>query len=261
MNGLPTRRHGLFITGTDTDVGKTVVGAALVRHWRVAGHRVGAYKPVASGSVTIDTTSACAAPNCGDPPSGAPLDPVWEDVEAYFHALDGEFPRDRICPQRFTAPLAPPVAARTAGIQVNEALLAGGLEWWHSQADFMLVEGAGGLLAPISEQRSNADLAGALGFPLLIVARTGLGTINHTLLTVAVAEQRGLPIQGIVLNSPRPISVDQSFKSNPEELAARCAVPILGVLPYSPHGGLLHHPAFLRMLESLEQCGVLPRNS
>lgn len=229
--------RGLFVTGTDTGVGKTTVGAALVRYWRLTGKRVGAYKPVASGSVCNQQGK-----------------PIWEDVESYFDALDGHFPRNRICPQCFPAPLAPPVAARTVGAEVNNELLAAGCEWWQSEVDWLLVEGAGGLLSPLSDLQSNADLADRLGFPLLIVARLGLGTINHTLLTVEVAQRRGLSIRGIVLNSSQPSTNDESSRSNPDELARRCDVPILGVLPYSSDGDLLHHPAFLRMTELLDSC-------
>lgn len=233
----PTQRcRGLFVTGTGTGVGKTTVGAALVRYFRLTDQRVGAYKPVASG---------CHFNQQGDP--------IWDDVEAYFEALDGQFPRERICPQRFSAPLAPPVAARSAGLEINDELLAAGTEWWQPEVDWLLVEGAGGLLSPLSDLQSNADLAVTLGYPLLIVARLGLGTINHTLLTVEAAQRRGLEIRGIVLNSPQPSTVDESSKSNPDEIARRCDVAILGVLPYSPDGDLLHHPAFLRMTELLEQ--------
>lgn len=227
--------RGLFVTGTDTGVGKTAVGAAIVRQWWLSGLRVGAYKPVASG---------CILNSLGES--------VWEDVEAYFAALEAEFPRERICPQRFPAPLAPPVAARKIGLQVDDSLLTTGFQWWQTQAEWVLVEGAGGLLSPLSESQTNADLASKLGLPLLIIARLGLGTINHTLLTVEVARQRGLPICGIVLNETGPGTDDESVESNPHELALRCAVPILGVLPYSPDADLLQHPAFLRMFHMLE---------
>ena len=240
MTGPLRHLSGLFVTGTDTGVGKTTVAATLVRHWQISGRRVGAYKPAASGSVIRATG-----------------EPVWEDVEAYFKALDGTFPRDRICPQCFTAPLAPPVAARHEGREVDDDLLGAGVDWWRPQVDSLIVEGAGGLLSPLSGSQSNADVAAKLGFPLLIVGRLGLGTINHTLLTVAVARQLGLPICGIVLNATSPDTDDPSIKSNPQELALRCTVPILGVLPYSPKADLLHHPAFLRMLELLEQNAAL----
>lgn len=236
MSGPSQSCRGVFVTGTDTGIGKTTIAAALVRYWRLTGVNVGAYKPVASGSIPDQQGN-----------------PIWEDVEAYFNALDGNFPRDRICPQCFAAPLAPPVAARAAGHKVDDALLAAGIDWWQSKVDWLVVEGAGGLLSPLSDSQSNADLAVRLGFPLLIVSRLGLGTINHTLLTVEAAQRRGLKIRGILLNSSQPSTADESSKSNPDELARRCDVPILGVLPYSLDGDLLHHPAFLRMTELLEQ--------
>lgn len=225
----------LFITGTDTGVGKTTVSSSIVRHWHSQGQRIGAYKPVASG---------CEFTSEGQP--------FWGDVEAYFEALHGQFPRDRICPQSFAAPLAPPVAARQAGRSVDAELLLSGARWWESQVDSLLVEGAGGLLSPLTETESNADLAVALGYPVLVIARLGLGTINHTLLTVEAAQRRGLQIKGVILNAAQPAGPDESVNTNPEELARRCPAPFLGVLPYSSHGDLLHHPAFLRMICLLE---------
>ena len=234
MSELSQRLRGLFITGTDTGVGKTLVGTHIVRSWHGAGRSVGAYKPVASGAER-DTQWTL----------------IWSDVEGYFTALNGAYPRERICPQHFTAPLAPPVAARFENRIVDSDLLANGVNWWLKQVDLLIVEGAGGLLSPMTENQSNADLAQLLGLDLLIVARAGLGTINHTLLTVEAAERRGLSIKGIVLNATHPMSDDQSVNSNAEEIARRCSVPILGVLPHSTGGDLLHHPAFLRMIDQL----------
>ena len=230
-------RQRLFVTGTDTGVGKTVVTSTLVRHWRSAGHHIGAYKPVASG--------------CEIGPEGRKH---WGDIEAYFGALEGQFPRERICPQSFPAPLAPPVAARQAGRVVDSQLLLGGARWWESQVDSLLVEGAGGLLSPLSDTESNADLAVALGYPVLVIARSGLGTINHTLLTVEAAQRRGLTVAGVVLNTAQPSGADESVNSNPDELARRCPAPFLGVLPYSENSDLLHHPAVLRLISLLEEC-------
>jgi dethiobiotin synthetase len=228
--------RGLFVTGTDTGVGKTFVTAALIQTWLTAGARLGAYKPAVSG---------CEFDAAGQP--------YWDDLEALFHALNGAFPRANICPQCFAAPLAPPVAAQVEGRQVDDALLTSGANWWHSQVDLLLVEGAGGLLAPLSESRSNAELAVELGFPLLIVARAGLGTINHTLLTVEAAQRRGLSVLGIVLNAAQSTTSDSSIQSNPNELAKRCQVPILGVLPHFSEPDLLQHAGFLRMADALRK--------
>jgi dethiobiotin synthetase len=235
MPSLPSTHlpFGLFVTGTDTGVGKTVVTAALVKVWCTSGHNVGAYKPAVSG--------------CDFDSAGVPY---WSDVDVLFSAASGRFPKQNICPQCFAAPLAPPVAALEEGRHIDEELLVSGAAWWQSQVDVLLVEGAGGLLAPLSESQSNADLAVALNLPVLIVARTGLGTINHSLLTVEAAQNRGLNVVGIVMNSAQPTS-DQSFHSNPQQLSQRCNVPVLAVLPHLSEPDLLQHPGFLRMAETL----------
>jgi dethiobiotin synthetase len=215
--------RGLFITGTDTGVGKTHVATGIIAALRALGRRVGAYKPVVSGS------------------ERGPDGPVWSDLERLHDALAGEFERERICPQRFSAPLAPPVAARREGKTVDAAILRSGFDWWRERADFLVVEGAGGLLSPLTDTECVADLAVSFGLPLVIVARVSLGTINHTLLTIEAARSRNLAIAGIVLNQPLPADDDASPASNPEELQKRCAVPILAIESYAPTADLLQH--------------------
>jgi len=213
---------GLFITGTDTGVGKTYVAAGVIRALRRRGLRVGAYKPAVSGS------------------RAEPQAPVWDDLDTLQAALGQEVPIERISPQRFAAPCAPPVAAWLEGRQVDAALLRNGIDWWRGKAEVIIVEGAGGLLSPLSDSDLVADVASDLGFPLVIVARLSLGTINQTLMTVEVARTRGLPIAGIVLNRPAALDPhDRSAETNPRELAARCDVPILAILPYEPDAALL----------------------
>ncbi len=216
--------RGLFITGTDTNVGKTYIAERIIAALRARGVRVGAYKPVASGSE-----------------HGAE-GPVWSDLERLHDALGGEFARERICPQRFNAPLAPPVAARLQGKTVDAALLRSGIDWWRERADFLVVEGAGGLLSPLTESECVADLAVSCGLPLIIVARLSLGTINHTLLTIEAAHSRDLAIAGIILNQPAAFDGDDpSVASNPEELRRRCPAPIVAILPHETAAGLLQH--------------------
>jgi len=212
----------LFVTGTDTGVGKTYVACGIIAALRARGERVGAYKPAVSGS------------------TNGPNGPVWDDLLQLRSAVGGDVAFERICPQRFLAPLAPPVAARIEGKQVDAELLRRGIDWWRERADFIVVEGAGGLLSPITETESVADLAVSIGFPLVIVARVSLGTINHTLLTLEAARARGLTVAGIVLNhSTPPDPADSSLASNPVELENRCLAPILAILPHDPTAGLL----------------------
>lgn len=179
--------RGVFITGTNTGVGKTWITASLLRRLRAEGRRVGAYKPVCSGAETGDDGGI-----------------VWPDIEALHTALDGEFPRESICPQTFAAALAPPSAARLEGREVDPQLLRDGIGVWNDAANVILVEGVGGWLCPIAEGETIADLANDFGFPILLVAALELGAINHTLLTVESIRQRGLPLAGIVLNETTP---------------------------------------------------------
>jgi dethiobiotin synthetase len=204
---------GLFITGTDTDVGKTYVGALIARSLHQAGHRVGVYKPAASG---------CRR-------DGNEL--ISDDALALWQAAGKPGTLDRVCPQRFTAPLAPHLAARAEGREIDREQLRDGLNYWRERSDILLIEGAGGLLAPIDDEQYFADLAHDLGFPLVVVSKNALGTINHTLLTLHAARtlHGGLPVAGIVLNHPTPpISNDPSLATNRRELERRCRVPILG---------------------------------
>jgi dethiobiotin synthetase len=202
---------GLFITGTDTEVGKTYVAALVARSLRAAGHRVGVYKPAASGCRSLEGEL------------------VSDDAVALWGAAGRPGELERVCPQRFRAPLAPHLAAREEGRRLNPQLLRTGIEYWQSRSDVLLVEGAGGLMSPLGEEEYVADLAYDLGFPLIVVARNALGTINHTLQTLIAAAsfQEGLPIAGIVLNSAAPRADDASTATNRHEIAARSVPPVL----------------------------------
>ncbi len=213
--------RALFITGTDTGVGKTHIACEIVRELRAAGHRVGAFKPACSGA-SFETGGL----------------PHWDDVDRLRVALGQDVSDDQLCPQRFLAPLAPPVAARQEGRAVDLETIQRGLDAWRSECDIVIVEGAGGLLCPLTDNQTMADLAAQFGFPLLIVARLGLGTINHTLLTVEVARRRGLPLAGIVFNEPTHLAEDLSSESNAAEVAARCDVPVLAIRRYDSAGWL-----------------------
>lgn len=209
---MSTKRfRGLFITGTDTGVGKTYVVAIIARALRRAGRRVGVYKPAASGC-RVD---------------GADL--ISDDALALWEAAGRPGSLDEVCPQRFLAPLAPHLAARAEGRRIDREQLRRGLDAWTARSDIVLVEGAGGLMSPLGESDYVADLAGDFGFPLVVVARNALGTINHTLLTLhaAAAFRGGLPVAGIVLNRPMAPSDDASTGSNREELQARASAPVL----------------------------------
>jgi dethiobiotin synthetase len=209
---------GLFITGTGTGVGKTYVASLIARALRVAGVRVGVYKPVAS-----------ECERHGD-------ELVSPDAVALWDAAGRPGTLANVCPQMFAAPLAPHLAARAEGRRVDAKLLRNGIEFWRQSSDVVLVEGAGGLMSPISDDDYNADLAAEFRFPLLIVAANELGVINATLQTLITAATYcdGLDVAGIVLNSVHRRDDDVSIESNADEISRRCMPPLLATVA---HGG------------------------
>jgi dethiobiotin synthetase len=172
--------RAVLIVGTDTEIGKTYVTGNLCRTLRESGTDCGVYKPVQSGSSCLD-----------DPNSDA----------SRLKALGGlADPVERLCAYSFPAPLAPPVAARRAGVKVTLKMLLSATREALSAHDLTLVETAGGLLSPTAENATVADFAEALQAPVLLIARAGLGTVNHTLLTLEAIRARNLQCLGVVLN-------------------------------------------------------------
>lgn len=195
--------RGLFITGTDTGVGKTVVTSAIARLWRQQGRSFRVLKPVATG--VADTAALAEA--AGD-----------ADLAA-------------VTPWQFDAPAAPPVAARLAGTSLTLEEIVVAARRRAVGADALLIEGVGGLLCPLAGAATVADLIAALGLPVLVVARRSLGTLNHTLLTLEVARSRGLRVRGVVISETTPVQ-GVAEETNVEELRQRCDVPVLGVVPH-----------------------------
>jgi dethiobiotin synthetase len=211
-----SRPPGLFIAGTNTEVGKTHVAAMIARDLVASGRRVGVYKPAASG---------CRR-------EGDAL--VADDAMQLWEAAGRPGTLEQVCPQRFLAPLAPHRAAHEEGRRVDPALLRAGIEFWRSTSEIVLVEGAGGLMSPLSDDDYNIDLAAEFGYPLVIVAANELGVINQVLQTVITAQTRApsLPIAGIVLNQAARRVGDASLASNAEEIATRSPAPLLATVAY-----------------------------
>lgn len=209
--------RGLFVAGTGTGVGKTHVASMIARSLVDVGRRVGVYKPVASG-----------CQRSGDRIVADDARQLWDAARR-----PGEF--ERVCPQCFVAPLAPPRAAREEGRSVDSLTLRSGIDYWSAISEIVLVEGAGGLMSPLSDADYNVDLASDFGFPLVIVADNQLGVINAVMQTVIVAQFRApdLPIAGIVLNHPFSRDGDASLASNAEEIAQRCPAPVLATIRFA----------------------------
>ncbi len=231
-------RPGLFITATDTDVGKTVVTCAIAAALRqqTPGTKVAVCKPMATG--------------CRRDREGL----IAQDAEALAHFSDCRQPLDVICPVRYVPPAAPAVAAEMTGTAVDFDAIARSLQVLDEWGDCMLVEGVGGILVPIDHrdpQVTVLDLAVALGYPVVVVARAGLGTLNHTAMTTRILKSAGCRVAGIVINgydadSSRSgdRSADISMTSNRQWLAKMTRLPILATVPrctepVAPHQGQL----------------------
>ncbi|HYH51618.1 MAG TPA: dethiobiotin synthase [Acidimicrobiia bacterium] len=194
-----------FVTGTDTGVGKTIAAAALCRHERQAGRTVLYAKPVQTGLHTAEA---------GD---------------AAFVAATAKVPVVECL--RFPDPLAPAVAAGLVSTAIDVDGLLADLAKAGDGFDRMVVEGAGGLLVPLTDEVTMADLADRLGAGLVVVTRPTLGTLNHTALTLEAARSRGLPVDGLVI-SGWPAEPGVTERTNLERLSAMA--PVLGVLPAYP---------------------------
>lgn len=193
----------IFVTGTDTGVGKTHVACCLIRKLRQTGLKVGAYKPACSGAEY-----------------NAAGRPVWSDVELLHSAAGLEVSVDLICPQRFLAPVAPNVAAESEGRSVSTELLVSGMSEWDKIADVLIVEGAGGLFCPLSNELTVFDLALRVQAPMVVVAANRLGVINHTRLTVERIRQSGLNVAAVILNELQiPDHNDASLMTNARQLS------------------------------------------
>ncbi len=200
--------NGVFITGTDTGVGKTVITAALAWTMVQAGRKVAVMKPVQTGTGL----------------------PGLTDIEFIERVLGAKYDVDDVCPYRFREPLSPLSASKISGIKIDTERIKQAYHKLRSMSDLVVVEGAGGLLVPILDNYLMADLASDLGLPLLIVTRPDLGTLNHTALTVESARRRGIDVIGIVINRFPP-SPGLAERTNPELIASMTGAPIAGVFP------------------------------
>lgn len=204
---------GLFVTGTDTAVGKTLVAAGLVALLKERGFDVGVMKPLESG-----------APSFGSTP--IPRDAVYlKEIAGVNDDLS------LINPYCFHSPLAPAVAAKREGVKVDLERIASAFAQLNGLHPIMVVEGAGGLLVPIAEGRLLPDLIKMLQLPILVVARSTLGTINHTLLTLEYCRREMIPVLGVILSKSTP-DPDPSEEENAELIATIGCIPVLGTIPY-----------------------------
>lgn len=203
-----------FITGTDTGVGKTVVTALLAALYRRAGVDVGVMKPVETGVDPLcDSTAA-------------------SDARFLLEAAESGDALEEAAPYRFKTPASPYFAAHAEGRPVEPERLLTAFRSLSGKHEAVLVEGVGGLAVPLAPGFLVLDLAAAFGLPLIVVARTSLGTLNHTLLTLRAAQAAGLEVAGVLLNPTAPGPASAVEQANAGILGEFTSFPILGELPF-----------------------------
>lgn len=214
MNKIRNHGNGYFITGTDTGIGKTAVTAGLAANLKRKGINVGIMKPVQTGSpkdnnalISLDALFAMAVAG------------IKDEMEL-------------VSPYRLEPPLAPRIAAEITGVTIDLEKINQAYQELCERHDFMLVEGAGGIMVPVVERFLMADLIKMFNLPILIVARPGLGTVNHTLLTVEYARSKGIHVAGIIINGLKESEAGLAERTNPQLVAELSGVPILGVIPH-----------------------------
>lgn len=202
---------GIFITGTDTGVGKSIASAAIAMLLKRKGHSVGVMKPVTSGCVERDGQL------------------VSEDAELLCFAAGSSVTADS-APYLLKAPLAPSISASLDGVKIDFQVIKEAYLRLADQFDYVIVEGAGGLMVPLAGGLLVSDLASHLGLPIVVVARPGLGTINHTLLTTFSGRQLGLEVKGVIVNR-YPEQPNQAEEYAPHLIASLSGSLLLGVFP------------------------------
>lgn len=208
------RGRGVLVTGTDTEVGKTVVAGAIARCLAQAGHSVGVFKPVASG--------------CQRRREGL----VSEDAEFLSHCSGSAEPLEVINPVRYHEPLAPWVAAQRSGVELDRAEMCRAYNYLAGQSEVMVVEGVGGVMVPLGRDYAVLDLMVELALPVVVVAASRLGAINHTLLTVEASRARGLEVLGVVINGYQAEGASLAQETNPRVIAEVGGVRVLSVIPF-----------------------------
>ena len=259
--------QSLFITGTDTNVGKTFVAAGLAAALRRAGVDVGVMKPVATGCRRGDP--GCGRGLCAPtwPATGRGTEPppthlISDDALLLAAAAGIDDPPDLVNPVAYAPPLSPHLAARLARRTVDVSKILRSYRELRRRHDIVIVEGIGGIRVPIRGRLDVAGLAKRMGLPVLIVTRAALGTINHTRLTVEAARAEGLKILGLVVNccgSGLPAATVRPSLAErlaPRALAEATRVPVLGVLPrLAAGGGRRRFDAIAGRLFTAARCG------
>jgi len=217
VRNVKMKANGIFVTATDTEVGKTFVSGLLMQHLAWKGLNPGYFKPVASGCYTENGRL------------------MSEDLAWIGRFLGEEMPPELHCPLRFEKPLAPLAAARLEGREVDLGMVREAFGRLRGRYSTIVVEGIGGVMVPLRQDYLVLDLIAETALPALIVARPVLGTINHTLLTLEALRARRLPVLGFVTNGARD-EADEAAGTSPGIIAELGGIPYLGHIPFHDPG-------------------------
>jgi dethiobiotin synthetase len=205
---------GLFITGTDTGVGKTMITALLGKAFKDKGLNIGVLKPIATGCVKI-----------GD-------ELVSEDAVFLKEYIGLKSSLEEICPIKYELPVSPLAAQMETQKEFNSRSIFEHLKKMEQKYEFIFVEGIGGLMVPLKHKYYVLDLIKEIRYPVIIVAKPNLGTLNHTLLTILQLKAKEIDIIGMIINHSQECSDDVSVKTNIKILEQETGVKVLGVVPY-----------------------------
>jgi dethiobiotin synthetase len=232
-------RHGVFITGTDTGVGKTLVTAALALHLKKRGLTVGVMKPIETG-VSAGRESQ-------------------SDAARLRSIIESEETPGAICPYSFELPIAPHAAAQAEGQTINPDTIKKVYRLLSGRYDCMVVEGIGGVQVPITPNENVISLIRHLRLPVVIVGRTGLGGINHALLTVEALRRQKIRMIALILNRTHPARSAMARvqeRSTVEILRKQSRIPVIGPLPYEPGLPSRFRPAVTHLARSAALKGL-----
>lgn len=214
MEQMLNMPKGFFVTGTDTGVGKTIITAALIKAAHLLGHKACGMKPIETGCLREGDVYI--------PSDGMFIKTIAHMEETVNH----------VSPCCFENPLAPFPASEIEGRSVDVEKIQTAYRELSKKYDVIIVEGIGGLLVPVTRDYFVLDLAKDLGLPVIVVSKPGLGTINHTMLTVTHAIKEGLDVAGIIINYSLPPENTPAEKTNPDVLKKVSPVPLIGIFPY-----------------------------
>jgi dethiobiotin synthetase len=200
----------VFITGTDTNVGKTVITAGIAAVMQSLGYETGVYKPIQSGCINRN---------------GFYISPDLQFVKTVDSNIKIK------STYNFINPVAPALAAKIENVEIIPQEILSDYNFMKKFNDFVVVEGAGGLLCPVYDDLFISDIVKLLNIPLIIVTKADLGTINHTLLTIKTAQGMGIKVKGVIINKFLENTIDMAEKTAPEYISKLSGVEVLGILP------------------------------